>query len=429
MVDVHLPIESRPRPLRHLFLDLNAYFASCEQQERPDLRGKPVAVVPVEADSSFVIAASYEAKAQGVKTGTRIGDARELCPQIRLIKARPKVYVAYHHRILEVVESVLPVEQVCSIDEMRFRLLGEECQPARARELGLAMKQAIRDGVGEQMGCSVGIAPNPFLAKVATELQKPDGLVTITHQELPDRLHGLKLTDFPGINRKMAARLNGAGIFTSQQMCSASRDEMVKAFGSIIGERWYYLLRGVDLPDESTRRRSLSHSHVLPPDLRTDKGCREVLLRLLQKASARLRAEKLWTQELVVTVKGDSTWEARLRFAATQDTVKLNEQFLEAWESRNFSRPRAVAVSFLQLHAKEEVTGSLFDVEEDRTQLNTAVDRLNQKFGKNTIFLAGMDGAKNTADEKIAFQKTWLFSEGKGDNEWVDTFRGVRERE
>ena len=129
------------RPLRVLFLDLNAYFASVEQQERPELRGRPIAVVPVMADTSFVIAASYDAKKFGIKTGTQIGEAKALCPELELVDARPPLYVGYHNRIIEVAESVLPVDKVCSIDEMRFRLIGTERSPECAVELA---KQSAR---------------------------------------------------------------------------------------------------------------------------------------------------------------------------------------------------------------------------------------------------------------------------------------------
>lgn len=425
MVDEHLPIETQERPLRFLFLDLNAYFASVEQQERPELRGKPTIVVPVEADTSFAIAASYEAKAFGIKTGTQIGEAKRLCPGLHCVKARPQVYVAYHNQIIKAAETVLPVEEVCSIDEMRFRLLRTESPPEIAIQLAKRIKAAIQELVGSQMKCSVGIAPNPFLSKIATEIQKPDGLVVLEAKDLPNKLHVLKLTDFTGINRKMAARLNAKGIFSSEDLCKANRHELRDAFGSIVGERWWFYLRGFLLTAEHHDRKSLGHSHVLPPALRTDQGCREVLLRLLQKASARLRAMDLFTGEMIVSVKGfEKSWSARVKVSPTQDTIKLNAAFLEAWEGRDFSRPRGVGVTFYELKPRDEVTFSLFDEEEDRTKLNSAVDEMNQKFGKNSIYLAGMHGAKNTAKEKIAFNKTWLFSEGKGDNEWVDPFRG-----
>lgn len=431
MVDENLPIlPAGDRKLRYLFLDLNSYFASVEQQEHPELRAKPVAVVPVMADTSFVIAASYEAKRFGIRTGTQIGEAKRLCPELILTKGNHPMYGAYHERVIEAVEEVLPIEEVCSIDEMRFRLLGEERDPRRARELALEIKGVLRERVGECLTCSIGIAPNPFLSKIGTELQKPDGLVIIEAHDLPGKLHSLKLTDFTGINKRMQIRLNSAGIFTSEQMCAATKQDLHNAFGSVIGDRWWYLLRGYDLPGEATQRRTLGHSHVLAPNLRTEQGTRDVMLRLLQKASARLRQEGLFAGGMVVAVKGfEKSWKATIPLSGTQDTVRLNQEFLKAWETHDFRKPRMAAITFYDLRTIEAVTPSLFDEERDRSELNTAVDVLNQKFGKNTIYIAGMRSARDAAEERIAFNKTWLFKEGKGDNEWLDAFRGPKRKE
>lgn len=412
------------RPLRVLFLDLNSYFASVEQADRPELRDRPIAVVPLLADTTFVIAASYEAKKHGVKTVMRVDEAKRRCPDLELVQARPPLYVHYHRRILDVVETVLPIDRVCSIDEMRFQLIGIERQPAMAREIALKMKKAIRDQVATSMTCSIGIAPNSFLAKFATELQKPDGLVILQSDDLPDKLKGLPLTTFAGINRKLEARLKAHGIFTSDDLVARSSRELRVAFGGYQGERWWSMLRGYDVQFDINEGKSLSHSHVLPPELRTDKGCREVILRLAHKAAARLRSKNLWTSEMSVSVNGTKPWHAHCSLPPTQDSVTITERFLELWESRDYQNPISVGVVFTKLVQPELVTPSLFDDTVSRAQLSGAVDRMNQKFGKNSVFLASLEGVKDKADEKIAFNKTWLFSEGKDDNEWPDTFRG-----
>ena len=122
----------RPQPrIRWLFLDLNSYFASVEQELRPELRDRPIAVVPVMADTTCAIAASYEAKAFGVRTGTQVGEAKRLCPGIELVEARHEIYVEYHHQIIEAVEFCVPVSAVLSIDEMAASLIGRE-QPLMA---------------------------------------------------------------------------------------------------------------------------------------------------------------------------------------------------------------------------------------------------------------------------------------------------------
>lgn len=413
------------RSLRTMFLDLNAYFASVEQQERPELRGKPIAVVPVEAETTFIIAASYEAKKFGVKTGMRVDKSRELCPEIQTVQARHNGYVHYHNRVLEVVESVLPVEKVCSIDEMQFRLIGKEKEPEEARKIAIRMKQALCVQVGECIRCSIGVAPNPFLAKLATDLQKPDGYVVIQGHELPDRLRGLDVTEFTGINYRMKARLQAAGIFTSDDMIDCTPEQLKSAFGSIMGERWYYLLRGYDIRQKVNEQKSLGHSHILPPAYRTDAGAKEVMLRIAHKAAARLRANNIWAGAMNVYVGSfRKQWKAHTRLPPTQDPFTVTQHLLRLWEKRSFEAPHQVGIVFTDLEPIENVTPSLFDPTLARSELGAAVDRINQKFGKNTVYLAGMIHAKDTADERIAFGKTALFREGKGDHDWVDTFRG-----
>lgn len=412
MVDTVLPIEQRARPLRHLFVDLNSYFASVEQQVHPELRGRPVAVGAVNAETGTIIAASYEAKAYGIRCGTMVREAKALCPDIVLMSGSHGLYSEYHDRIVEAVESVLPVEEVCSIDEMRCRLLGDEREPENARAIARKVKAAIRE-VGEALGCSVGIAPNGFLAKIGTELQKPDGLVVIEAKDLPHCLHSLKPTDLPGINRRMSARLKAAGIFTVADLTAADRQTMIRAFGGVVGERWWYLLQGFDLAGKPTHRRSLGHSHVLPPNLRTDQGCREVMLRLLQKASARLRRNKLWAGSIVFSVRGmKRSWSVQRKFSPTQDSVTMTDLFVEEWESRDFMSPLMASVTLLDLKVAEQVTPSLFDNTGDQVRLSHTIDQLNLRFGKNHVFLAGLAHAKDTAQERIAFQKTELFYEG-----------------
>jgi DNA polymerase-4 len=127
-------------PVNWLFLDLNSYFASVEQEVRPELRGQPVGVVPVVTDSTVCIAASYEAKAYGVKTGTGVKDAKQMCPAIQLVEARHELYVQYHHRIVEVVESCVPVTIVASIDEMACQLMGRERPAFNAMQLAAKIK-------------------------------------------------------------------------------------------------------------------------------------------------------------------------------------------------------------------------------------------------------------------------------------------------
>src|ERR1700691_6094665 len=150
----------RPRDsgLNWLFVDLNSYFASVEQEVRPELRGCPVAVAPMMADTTVCIAASYEAKAFGVRTGTVVAEAKRMCPGLILVEARHEIYIDYHRRIVEAVEKCLPVTAVLSIDEMACRLIGRERPLLAAIDLGRRVKESIRVNVGPMLRSSVGIA-------------------------------------------------------------------------------------------------------------------------------------------------------------------------------------------------------------------------------------------------------------------------------
>ena len=208
-----------------LFLDLNSYFASVEQQERPELRGRPIGIVPLITENTCCIAASYEAKAYGVKTGVNVAEAKLLCPHIELVEARPKLYVEYHHRIVDAVNSCIPVTNVMSVDEMACKLMGPERALPNATTLALDIKQSLRT-VGATLRCSVGLAPNRYLSKIASDLCKPDGLTAFLLRDLPQALYCLKLSDLVGVGRAMEKRIHGSGITTVEQLCQLSASSM-----------------------------------------------------------------------------------------------------------------------------------------------------------------------------------------------------------
>ncbi len=259
-------------PMNWLFIDMNGYFASVEQHLRPELRGRRVAIIPVESENTCVIAASYDAKSFGVKTGTRVKDARQLCPGIVLVKARPDLYVKMHHAILRSVDKCLPVHKVYSIDEWAIQLLGEERNPERAIALARLIKQQLLHDFSPWLTCSIGIAPTRLLAKIACDLKKPDGLTVLDPGELPHRLDHFSLDDLCGIGHGMLARLNAQGIRSVRDLWALSRQQAIGVWGSVAGGYWWAGFHGFDEPELSTKRRSMSHENVLDPKFRNDQG-------------------------------------------------------------------------------------------------------------------------------------------------------------
>lgn len=395
--------------LRALYVDFNSYFASVEQQERPRLRGKPIGVLPVLAETTCCIAASYEAKAFGVKTGTPVREARKLCPDIVFVEARPYLYVEYHHRLVEIVESCTPVEKTLSIDEMVCRLTGSQQKKDKALALAAHIKQTIADKAGNCIRSSIGIAPNMFLAKVASDMQKPDGCVIIEPHELPEKLYTLELRDLYGIGRQTEKRLNRHRIFTVPDLYAMNRAQLHAAWGSIEGERMYDKLRGLEPYEASHPRRSLGHSHVLPPELRTPKGAQSVLHRLLQKACMRLRNYELHASAIRISIKfmDEPGWSIENACTPTDDTLQLTQALDTLWKRfpDDAPPPYKVGISLGRLAESRDETMGLFQRPARRTQhsLDKALDVLNMRYGKNTVYFGGAHNALNNAPMRIAF--------------------------
>ena len=393
--------------LRVLYVDLNSYFASVEQQLRPELRGKPVGVLPVLADTTCCIAASINAKRYGIKTGTPVWQARKLCPKVIFVQARPSVYVEFHHRIVAAVESCTPVGAVLSIDEMSCDLMGSEQQEEKAVALGHRIKQAIYDQVGEILHSSVGIAPNRFLAKTASNLQKPDGLTVIRASELPQRLYGLKLGALNGIGRAMEQRLGKLGIDSVEQLYAASRDTLRTAWNGIEGERFYAKLRGENSLPPPTQRASVGHSHVLAPDLRDPVTALAVIYRLLHKAAMRMRHYGYAAGGLSVHLSylDHTRWREQTRFAPHADTLKFNHVLAALWQRRapDTAPILKVGVTLFDLTEASRLTRDLFDFESQHAGLNAVLDQINQRWGPNTLYFGGAHEGIGAAPMRIAF--------------------------
>ena len=397
--------------LRCLFVDFNSYFASVEQYDCRQLRGRPVGVVPVMAQTTCCIAASYEAKAFGVKTGTGVREAQELCPEIMLVEARPARYIELHHRLMAAIADCIPHAEPLSIDEVPCWLIGRERRRENAEAIARRIKQTLRDRFDDAIHCSIGIAPNRFLAKTASDMQKPDGLTVIEQNDLPHSLHGLELRDFCGIGPSMEHRLRVAGIHTAQQLCAAPREYLRAAWGSIEGERYWLQLRGFDLPERKTRRGSIGHSHVLGPELRSYEGARSVLFKLLAKAAMRLRREGFLAGGLSIRVRFlglESRFARDLAFAPLDDTPALlhllGEQLCALehavrklrWNPKQHP-PLSVAVTLGNLQPLGVVTDSLLKDANRARKMSGVLDRINQRFGNNAVYFGAMQGAVVTA--------------------------------
>ncbi len=391
-----------------LLVDFNSYFASCEQQARPELRGKPVGVVPMLADSTCLIAASYEAKAFGVKTLTNVGEAKKAIPDIQLVVARHELYIDFHHKAVAAVDEIAPVRKVLSIDEMVCDLPSGYKTVERARELAGDIKKNLAEKVGEYLKVSIGLAPNTFLAKLASNMQKPDGLVVLEEHDVPEKILHLPLRALNGIGHNMELRLNEHRIMTIADLYRQTSAQLRTVWGGVGGERFYAKLRGQEVEEIHNEMGSIGHSHVLAPELRNAADAFAVLHRLTQKAAMRLRKAQHYAARMQVKVKfiNAPSWERETRLLDTQDTLDLLHALESMWASYKPKRnatPLQVGLTLLDLTPEDRQSQRLFVGDDERKKLNATLDKLNTKYGKHAAYFGGAHRAIDHGKIAIAF--------------------------
>jgi DNA polymerase-4 len=386
----------------------------------------------VDTDTTVAIAASIEAKRFGISTGMPVWEARQKCREIVVTPARHEKYVEFHDAVVAEIWRHIPVTRVCSIDEVACRLLDNENSPSAAVALALRMKAGIRRQVGECLTSSVGIAPNRLLAKLASDVQKPDGLVVFEDRDLPHVLYDMPLRDISGIGAKMKRRLAVAGVNDIRQLCARRPRDAGSAWGGTNGDRLWYLLHGVDLPEKATQSRTIGHSHVLSPLKRGLEPSRLTARRLALKAASRLRRKGYLARLLVLHGKFEddkSNWRTSIRLGATQDSFAILaaldaifSRLAEAGRHRTGGfRLRMIGVTLCEIVAVEGEQGSIFaHLDPDdalargtRTlSLSRAMDRINERFGRNAVSVGPLHGGRlDRVGTKIAFGRIPELSE------------------
>ncbi len=392
-----------------LFFDMNSFFASVWQAEEPELRGRPVGVVTVDAPGAALIAASKEAKRLGINM-MRVAEARRRCPSIAIRQAKHDLFVSYHHRIRAAVDMVIPIERAWSVDEFSCRLTGSQRELSKALEIGRQVQQVILDEVSPALNCSVGVAPNKMLAKVAAGLRKP--AVDWLHPDvLPDKIAHLRPGDLPGVSKGILPRLEKAGIRDVAALHAMDPKAARHLWRNVEGERFLRQLRGEAVVYPATERHSLGHGQILTPQNRSAEGARLVARRLLVKAASRLRREGLLARSLHVGVKcgvrGRHGSEGEI--AATQDSFTLLRTFERYWARLRFDAPVSVSVMLGGLQEVGADTGDLLGAREEQTgreALCSAIDGLNRKFGQDTIRFGELPPHKVAyTGAKIAFNR------------------------
>lgn len=399
------------RPLV-MHIDLNSCFATVEQQARPMLRGKPVAIVNRRTDTTGIVTASYEAKAKGVKVGMKLREARLLCPDLIGLESDPPKYRYVYHRLLDIMNDYSAQVTMKSIDEgvIDFQAATAQVQQRDLVEIGYEIKRRLKAEIGVWMRCNVGISTNRFLAKTAANLHKPDGLDVITGENLRDVLGRLSLIDLTGIARHNEARLQTVGITTPLEFLDADAMTLEKIiFKSIVGRQWYERLRGWEVDGRDSQVQRVGRQYVLE---RFDVSYDEIVQRLHHLAESvgeRLRRQKLVARGVYVYAKtrNHGHWHAShmaaLPFFSNQTIFELARQLFQ-------KAPLEMKEIGLHVYGLEPTRDGQISLFQDQIareqQVTTAIDAINQRFGERTIHSADTLATGIYVKQKIPFGST-----------------------
>jgi DNA polymerase IV len=363
--------------VRIMFIDMNSFYASVEMQDNVGFRGKPTIVVPVMSDNSCAIAASYQAKQLGIKTGTSVLEAKQKAPNLNVVLARPSRYVEIHNKLSTILKSTFPQIKPLSIDEFACYLPLENASESFCQEIRASIKDKIHKEIGAEVNASFGCSSNIFLSKIASDMIKPDGFVYFEAKDAFDIMKKLSLKDLPGIADRMNARLQAQGIFTIEQLFQKTSKELKSAFGSIIGENWWHMLRGSLDPDYGMwygkPLKSIGHSHVIPPQMRNTKYAYEIYKALVEKSFNRMTTHDLWPGYFHIGVscyryKSKPIYieaEAK-RFKSHSDKDYLRNYAENTWNKIEVPEgyvPRKVSITWGNLKSSKDLIQPLFEID------------------------------------------------------------------
>ena len=394
-------------------IDMNSYFASCEQQANSLLRGKPVGVC--EHLGGIIIAPSVEAKKLGIKTGTPVWEAKKICPSIVLVNTDPEKYRFITAKFLRIFYSYTEQVEKYSIDEAFLDFtddLAKFADPwAEARRIAYEIKEKIRTQVGEWIRCSIGVGSNKLIAKLGSDLQKPDGLVIVPPSEQHLLYDRLKLIDIPGIGRRMEANLNFLGIKTLADLRDYPVSKLISHFG-IMGQHLHNMgqlknsWREHDY-NQDQKIKSMGHAYTLPQATADPKLALQVLYKLSEMVGRRMREAKVTgsTVFLIATDKqGESIHKHKKLDYQTADGreifMEIASMFEEATGKVKKFRLVGVTVSNLTPYTEQQ---SLFEPDQRKSRLVGYLDEINDKYGDFTISRVSAWQARSVIRDSIGF--------------------------
>lgn len=387
---------------RVLFVDMNSFFASCEQQDNYWLRNRPVGVCVYTGKTGCIIAPSIEAKKRGVKTGMRLNEAILICPDLVPVQTNPDRYRNYHVKIMNILKSYCSDVYPKSIDEAIVDLTNYELIYPDVIQVAKKIKLDIQQKVGDWLKCSIGVAPNAFLAKLASDIQKPDGLTILNPHNIDTVLGRLKLTDLSGVARNTAERLIKGGIKTPLQMRHASAENLKAIFKSVLGFYWHCRLNFIEVDLNTTNDyKSMQAMRQLSKDQRQNyESINEILVYLCLTLERRLMKRRNFAGTLGCHfryINGDN-WDDFLRLSnPIQDAAEIYraikermEEYEQKYKEGTLLNSGILSISLFVGDFTNDtmVQYNLFEDNSKKDKLRKTVYDLKHKFGKQKVLRA-----------------------------------------
>ncbi|MEK9171511.1 MAG: DNA polymerase IV [Patescibacteria group bacterium] len=380
-----------------LHVDFNSYFASVEQQKNPFLRGKPVGVIKAEG-RTVIIAASYEAKRRGVKTGVSVSDAKQLCPEILLVPADFDSYDYITHKFYEICHRYSDLVELFSLDEVFLDVSRTAVLFGGAIKIALLLKKDIIQELGEWLPVSVGIAKNKLLAKLASDLEKPNGLVEITAKNLDECLGRAEFEQICGIGRRLEQRLRDMGVIQLLQIRSVSERLLAASFGPYWSKQLIKMAWGEDdspiVPSyQLPLPKTVSRTHTLFKEIFETGKVLAVIRNLVEEATEKLRLAKMSGRQFGLMIRSGENSEVKFitRKYFSNDSLNIFQELKQLFLSLKWrGGVRFLGVWVSLLAEENNLSQSLLPEVNRRIVVLSVQDRINLKFGHYTLFPASL---------------------------------------
>jgi len=406
-MDYQIRLDFNRKPSTVMHIDLNSCFASVEQQANPLLRGKPIAVAAYDTPNGCILAPSIEAKRLGIKVGMRVKEGRLIYPDLIVLKPDAEKYRNVHIKLRDLLSDYSPKVIPKSIDEFVLDFSGT---PAFSRGLVVVsqeIKNRIKERVGDNLTVSIGLGPNRFLAKTASNLHKPDGLDEINNDNFWLVYEKLTLTDLNGIDKQNALRLNGSGIFTVQDFFRADIPLLRSAFKSILGYYWFLRLRGWEIDDVDWGTKSFGHSYSLPKFLKKPEELAPILSKLVEKTGFRMRRSDFQAKGVHLAVLYENYEYFHQGVSLSQPVFSSQDIYKVAYRLLRRSRyrlgARNLAISCFNLSPRSTIQLELFYDTLKKDKLTEAIDVINERWGNFVITPAIMANTQDHVHDRISF--------------------------